>query len=106
VKIAFSFIGTSMVSRVMRSTELRVLSVEPDDMALRFIREAPTTPVRIIANRPNSSLHTVSPAIRTHSSHGTADERAGRVRALNRRSTYNTGGLFQYPTFLSKARNV
>src|SRR4249919_3413429 len=33
-----------------------VQSVEPDDMALRFIREAGTTPVRIIANRPDTGL--------------------------------------------------
>jgi hypothetical protein len=45
-----------MVSRVMRSTELRVQSVEPDEQALRFIREAASTPVRIIANRPDTGL--------------------------------------------------
>jgi hypothetical protein len=60
VKIASWFIvtiiATSMVSRVMRSTELRVHSVEADDMALQFIREAASTPVRIIANRPDSGL--------------------------------------------------
>jgi hypothetical protein len=60
VKIASWFIvtiiGTSMVSRVMRSTELRVHAVEPDEMAMRFIREAASTPVRIIANRPDSGL--------------------------------------------------
>ena len=60
VKIASWFIvtiiGTSMISRVMRSTELRVHSVQPDDTALRFIREAASTPVRIIANRPDSGL--------------------------------------------------
>jgi hypothetical protein len=60
VKIASWFIVTiivtSMISRVMRSTELRVHSVEPDEMALRFIREAASTPVRIIANRPDSGL--------------------------------------------------
>jgi hypothetical protein len=60
VKIASWFIltiiGTSMVSRVMRSTELRVHAVEPDEMALRFIREAASTPVRIIANRPDTGL--------------------------------------------------
>jgi hypothetical protein len=60
VKIASWFIltiiGTSMVSRVMRSTELRVHAVEPDDVALRFIREAASTPVRIIANRPDTGL--------------------------------------------------
>src|SRR6478672_2670629 len=60
VKIASWFIltiiGTSMVSRVMRSTELRVHAVEPDEIALRFIREAASTPVRIIANRPDTGL--------------------------------------------------
>jgi hypothetical protein len=60
VKIASWFIVTiivtSMVSRVMRSTELRVQAVEPDELALRFIREAASTPVRIIANRPDSGL--------------------------------------------------
>ena len=60
VKIASWFIvtiiATSMVSRVMRSTELRVQSVEPDEMALRFIGEAASTPVRIIANRPDTGM--------------------------------------------------
>ena len=60
VKIASWFIVTiivtSMISRVMRSTELRVQAVEPDEMALRFIREAASTPVRIIANRPDTGL--------------------------------------------------
>src|SRR5262249_51164812 len=43
VKIASWFIVTiivtSMISRVMRSTELRIQAVEPDALALRFIRE-------------------------------------------------------------------
>ena len=60
VKIASWFIvtiiGTSMISRVMRSTELRVHEVQPDETALRFIREAASTPVRIIANRPDTGL--------------------------------------------------
>jgi hypothetical protein len=60
VKIASWFIvtiiGTSLVSRVMRSTELRILAVEPDEPARRFIREAASAPVRIIANRPDSGL--------------------------------------------------
>ena len=51
-----TIIVTSMVSRVLRSTELRVQAVEPDEMALRFIREAASTPVRIIANRPDTGL--------------------------------------------------
>jgi hypothetical protein len=60
VKIASWFIvtiiATSMISRVMRSTELRIQSVEPDATALRFIREAAASPVRIIANRPDTGL--------------------------------------------------
>jgi hypothetical protein len=60
VKIASWFIVTiivtSMVSRVLRSTELRVQSVEPDDTARRFLREAGEGPIRIIANRPDTGL--------------------------------------------------
>jgi hypothetical protein len=60
VKIASWFIVTiivtSMISRVMRSTELRVQSVEPDEMALRFIRDSASGAVRIIANRPDTGL--------------------------------------------------
>jgi hypothetical protein len=56
IKIASWFIATiivtSMVSRVMRSTELRVHSIEPDDLALQFMREAGAAPVRIVAIRP------------------------------------------------------
>jgi hypothetical protein len=60
VKIASWFIVTiivtSMISRVMRSTELRIQAVEPDGLALRFIRETGTEAVRIIANRPDTGL--------------------------------------------------
>ena len=60
IKIASVFIVTivvtSLVSRVMRSTELRVQAVEPDALAMRFLEEAGHTPVRIIANRPDSGL--------------------------------------------------
>jgi hypothetical protein len=56
IKIASWFIAiiivTSMISRVMRSTELRIHSVEPDDLALQFIRKAGSAPVRILAIRP------------------------------------------------------
>ena len=56
IKIASWFIATiivtSMISRVMRSTELRIHSIEPDDLALRFIRKAGAAPVRILAIRP------------------------------------------------------
>jgi hypothetical protein len=51
-----TIIGTSLVSRVLRSTELRVQSVEPDATALSFLREEGRGPVRIIANRPDSGL--------------------------------------------------
>ena len=58
VKIAAWFIATiivtSLVSRVLRSTELRVQSVETDSPARRFILEAGSSPVRVIANRPDT----------------------------------------------------
>jgi hypothetical protein len=60
VKIASWFIVTiivtSLISRVLRSTELRVKSVEPDETAKRFLHEAGGGPIRIIANRPDSGL--------------------------------------------------
>jgi hypothetical protein len=60
VKIAAWFIatiiGTSLVSRVLRSTELRVHGVVADEEARRFVREAASRPIRIIANRPDSGL--------------------------------------------------
>jgi hypothetical protein len=60
VKIAAWFIGTiiatSLVSRVLRSTELRVQRVETDEDAQRYIRDAGSAPVRIIANRPDTGL--------------------------------------------------
>jgi hypothetical protein len=58
VKIASWFIVTiivtSLISRVARSTELRIRGVDTDEMAERFIEEAADSPVRIIANRPNT----------------------------------------------------
>ena len=60
IKIASIFIlgivFTSLVSRVMRSTELRVQGVEADEVAEAFLREAAHAPVRIIANRPDTGL--------------------------------------------------
>jgi hypothetical protein len=57
VKIATWFIGaiilSSLISRVMRSTELRVHRVEADAAARRFLDELGDAPVRIIANRPD-----------------------------------------------------
>jgi hypothetical protein len=58
IKIASFFIlaivMTSLVSRVLRSTELRVHAVEPDEMVKAFLRDAGGSPVRIIANRPDT----------------------------------------------------
>jgi hypothetical protein len=60
VKIAAWFIVTivvtSLVSRVLRSTELRIVGIDADPTALKLIREASGGPVRIIANRPDSGL--------------------------------------------------
>jgi hypothetical protein len=58
VKIASWFIVTiivtSMISRVLRSTELRIQGVKPDAAARQFIHEIGAAPVRIIANRPDT----------------------------------------------------
>jgi hypothetical protein len=55
IKIASFFIGAiivaSLVSRVWRSTELRVERVELDDLAREFVRRASVGTVRIVANR-------------------------------------------------------
>jgi hypothetical protein len=55
IKIASFFIvaivAASLVSRVWRSTELRVERVELDDLAREFVRRAAVGTVRIVANR-------------------------------------------------------
>ncbi len=55
IKIASFFIlaiiAASLVSRVWRSTELRVEKVELDDLAREFVRKAAKGTIRIIANR-------------------------------------------------------
>jgi hypothetical protein len=60
LKIAATFIVaiivSSLVSRVLRSTELRVHAVEADDMAEGFLATAAGMPVRIIANRRDTGL--------------------------------------------------
>jgi hypothetical protein len=61
IKIASVFIATiivtSLISRVLRSTELRVRGIEPDPLARQFIEEAGRAgSIRIIANRPDSGL--------------------------------------------------
>ncbi len=58
IRIAACFIGAiivvSLVSRAMRSTELRSAGVTFDPMALEFIQEAAALgPVRLIANHPD-----------------------------------------------------
>jgi hypothetical protein len=83
VKIASWFIlaivVTSLVSRTMRSTELRFHDVRPDGEAERFITDAAAgTGVRIIANRPDTGLpqeyeHKLREARESH--HLTAGER-------------------------------
>jgi hypothetical protein len=57
IRIAGFFIGTiittSLISRVWRSTELRVERIEIDDHARQFIAEESQGAIRIIANRLN-----------------------------------------------------
>jgi len=57
VKIASFFIAailtTSLISRVTRATELRVTEIQMDQTARRFIQEAASGEIRIIANEPN-----------------------------------------------------
>ena len=59
IKIAGWFIlgiiASSMVSRVLRSTEIRIEGVDYDEKALEFIQDAAgRRQLRIIANRPNT----------------------------------------------------
>jgi hypothetical protein len=51
-----TIIVTSLISRVLRSTELRVHGVRADALAEQFLREAANVPIRIIANRPDTGL--------------------------------------------------
>jgi len=55
IKIASFFIGAiigmSLISRVMRTTELRVEKVELDDVARSFVNEISQGEIRIVANR-------------------------------------------------------
>jgi hypothetical protein len=51
-----AMVFTSLVSRVLRSTELRAHGVRYDDTAAAFVQAAKGAPVRIIANRPDSGL--------------------------------------------------
>ena len=60
VKIATWFIVTiivtSLISRVLRSTELRVQGVKADPVAEEFLNDVGQAPVRLIANRPDTGL--------------------------------------------------
>lgn len=55
LRIALAFIVaivcTSLLSRVLRSTELRVEKIEIDDKAQAFINQLSTGPIRVIANQ-------------------------------------------------------
>ena len=52
-----AIIGASLVSRVLRSTEVRIEGVEYDAIAARFVSDAAgRQAVRIIASRPNTGL--------------------------------------------------
>jgi hypothetical protein len=52
-----TMIASSFISRVMRSTEIRITDVKYDDMAGRFVNEVTDRKaVRIIASRPNTGL--------------------------------------------------
>lgn len=48
-----SIVATSMISRVLRSTELRVHGIQADANVKRFLREMGSEPLRVIANRPD-----------------------------------------------------
>ncbi|MFI1727971.1 amino acid transporter [Streptomyces acidicola] len=58
VKIGACFIAgiilVSLLSRLARAFELRVTSVELDDMAQRFVRDVASRTIRFIANEPDS----------------------------------------------------
>jgi hypothetical protein len=59
LKIASFFIATilctSLISRVIRSTELRVLEVELDETAKSFLEELSGYEIRIVAHRPGGT---------------------------------------------------
>ena len=53
-----AIVGASLVSRVMRSTELRIEGIEYDELAEDLVNEAARRQsLRIIANRPNAGDH-------------------------------------------------
>jgi hypothetical protein len=56
IKIASVFIAvmifTSLISRAMRSTELRICNVEMDDQAISMLGESDGHPLRLVSRRP------------------------------------------------------
>ncbi len=90
-----TIIMTSLVSRVLRSTELRVHGIHADDAARAFIREAAGAPVRIIANRPDAGdaaeyEHKLREARDTH--HLPPDERV----PVRRSPSWRRIGIFRH----------
>src|SRR5262249_47431899 len=68
-----TIVVTSLVSRALRSTELRVRGIQPDEAAAALIRDAAThgESLRIIANRPRTGAageysHKLREATETH----------------------------------------
>ena len=73
-----SIVLTSLISRVLRSTELRVHGIHADAVAERFLRDSAQSSVRIIANRPDRGdaaeyAHKLREASESH--HLPADQR-------------------------------
>lgn len=58
IKIAIVFIGiiliSSLISRIMRSTELRIQKIVLDPEAEKFLAQASSSTLRIVAHRPDS----------------------------------------------------
>ncbi|MBY0358702.1 MAG: hypothetical protein K2W82_11920 [Candidatus Obscuribacterales bacterium] len=75
IKIASFFIvailAVSLVSRAIRSTELRVQKVELDSLAKQFIDECRDAEIRIVAHRPGGTAYNFKEleARRTHNIH-------------------------------------
>jgi len=67
-----AIVGASLVSRIMRSTELRIEGIEYDEMAEALVNEAARRQsLRIIANRPNAGnraeyAHKLEEALTSH----------------------------------------
>lgn len=76
IKIASFFISTilvtSLISRAIRSTELRVDNVEFDDEAMSFFTEFSDQDIRIVAHRPGGTEYNLkeAEARRTHNLNG------------------------------------